>query len=66
MTTPVRRGFAPADPQAFTEHAALLAPASTGAGGMGLLLAAAAALAAVGFAAFRFAPRLKPRPRDSA
>ncbi|MFF8394480.1 hypothetical protein [Streptomyces sp. NPDC016172] len=40
--------------------------ASTGAGGMGLLLAAAAALAAVGFAAFRFAPRLKPRSRDSA
>ncbi|MCK8433607.1 hypothetical protein G3I77_11330 [Streptomyces sp. D2-8] len=40
--------------------------ASTGAGGMGLLLAAAAGLAAVGFAAFRFAPRLKPRSRDDA
>ncbi|MFF0004805.1 hypothetical protein ACFYQT_15415 [Streptomyces tibetensis] len=40
--------------------------ASTGAGGMGLLLAAAAALAAVGFAAFRLAPRLKPRSRDGA
>ncbi|MGA5360766.1 glycine-rich protein [Streptomyces purpurascens] len=38
--------------------------ASTGAGGIGLLLAAAAALATVGFAAFRFAPRLKLRSRD--
>ncbi|MGA5203250.1 hypothetical protein [Streptomyces variegatus] len=40
--------------------------ASTGAGGMGLVLATAAALAAVGFAAFRFAPRLKLRSRDNA
>ncbi|MEU3933028.1 hypothetical protein AB0E85_13470 [Streptomyces sp. NPDC029044] len=40
--------------------------ASTGAGGIGLLLAAAAGLAAVGFAAFRFAPRLKLRSRDNA
>ncbi|MEU9228553.1 hypothetical protein AB0D40_29795 [Streptomyces massasporeus] len=40
--------------------------ASTGAGGIGLLLAAAAALAAVGFAAFRLAPRLKLRSRDNA
>ncbi|MFF8015781.1 glycine-rich protein [Streptomyces sp. NPDC007929] len=40
--------------------------ASTGAGGIGLLLAAAAALAAVGFAAFRLAPRLKPSSRDNA
>ncbi|MFF6913668.1 hypothetical protein [Streptomyces sp. NPDC012466] len=40
--------------------------ASTGAGGTGLLLAAAAALAAVGFAAFRLAPRLKLRSRDDA
>ncbi|AMW11767.1 hypothetical protein A4E84_21055 [Streptomyces qaidamensis] len=38
--------------------------ASTGAGGIGLLLAAAAGLAAVGFAAFRLAPRLKLRSRD--
>ncbi|MEU7720186.1 hypothetical protein [Streptomyces tibetensis] len=38
--------------------------ASTGVGGTGFLLAAAAALAAVGFAAFRLAPRLKPRSRD--
>ncbi|MCF1647050.1 hypothetical protein [Streptomyces indiaensis] len=40
--------------------------ASTGAGGIGLLLAAAAGLAAVGFAAFRLAPRLKLRSRDGA
>jgi hypothetical protein len=40
--------------------------ASTGAGGIGLLLTAAAALAAVGFAAFRVAPRLKLRSRDNA
>ncbi|MFD5483162.1 hypothetical protein [Streptomyces hawaiiensis] len=40
--------------------------ASTGAGGMGLILAAAAALAVVGFAAFRFAPRLGLRSRDNA
>ncbi|MEU3489987.1 hypothetical protein [Streptomyces massasporeus] len=40
--------------------------ASTGAGGIGVLLAAAAALAAVGFAAFRLAPRLKLRSRDNA
>ncbi|MFF6874900.1 hypothetical protein ACFY9S_06135 [Streptomyces sp. NPDC012474] len=40
--------------------------ASTGAGGIGLLLAAAAGLAAVGFAAFRFAPRLKLPSRDDA
>ncbi|MET9576336.1 hypothetical protein ABZY30_12455 [Streptomyces massasporeus] len=40
--------------------------ASTGAGGIGLLLAAAAALAAAGFAAFRLAPRLKLRSRDDA
>ncbi|MFJ4278369.1 hypothetical protein [Streptomyces massasporeus] len=40
--------------------------ASTGAGGIGLLLAAAAALAAVGFAALRLAPRLKLRSRDNA
>ncbi|GAP49801.1 glycine-rich protein [Streptomyces azureus] len=39
--------------------------ASTGAGGIGLLLAAAAGLATVGFAAFRLAPRLKPRSRDN-
>ncbi|MFJ4975198.1 hypothetical protein ACIP6X_07635 [Streptomyces coeruleorubidus] len=38
--------------------------ASTGAGGIGLLLAAAAALATVGFAAFRLAPRLRPGSRD--
>ncbi|MER6713011.1 hypothetical protein [Streptomyces sp. NPDC000877] len=38
--------------------------ASTGAGGIGLLLAAAAGLAAVGFAAFRFGPRLRLRSRD--
>ncbi|MGI5427207.1 hypothetical protein [Streptomyces sp. CA-179760] len=38
--------------------------ASTGAGGVGLLLAAAAALATVGFAAFRLAPRLRLRSRD--
>ncbi|MGX1567878.1 glycine-rich protein, partial [Streptomyces sp. NPDC055509] len=38
--------------------------ASTGAGGIGLLLAAAAALATAGFAAFRLAPRLKLRSRD--
>jgi hypothetical protein len=35
--------------------------ASTGAGGIGLLLAAAAGLATVGFAAFRLAPRLRSR-----
>ena len=40
--------------------------ASTGTGGIGLLAAAAAALAAVGFTAFRLAPRLKPRSRDNA
>ncbi|MFD8233312.1 glycine-rich protein [Streptomyces sp. NPDC059696] len=40
--------------------------ASTGAGGTGLLLAAAAGLAAVGFAAFRLAPRLRLRSRDGA
>ncbi|MEU2910283.1 hypothetical protein ACFYM3_36975 [Streptomyces massasporeus] len=40
--------------------------ASTGAGGIGLLLAAAAALAVVGFAAFRLAPRLNLRSRDNA
>ncbi|MCX3287203.1 hypothetical protein OR263_10860 [Streptomyces sp. NEAU-H22] len=40
--------------------------ASTGAGGIGLLLAAAVALAAVGFAALRLAPRLKLRSRDNA
>ncbi|MEV0239329.1 hypothetical protein AB0I06_05215 [Streptomyces sp. NPDC050674] len=40
--------------------------ASTGAGGTGVLLAVAAALAAVGFAAFRLAPRLRPRSRDDA
>jgi 5-hydroxyisourate hydrolase-like protein (transthyretin family) len=40
--------------------------ASTGAGGIGLLLTAAVALAAVGFAAFRVAPRLKLRSRDNA
>ncbi|MGR4851248.1 hypothetical protein [Streptomyces sp. LARHCF252] len=40
--------------------------ASTGAGGIGLLLSAAAALATVGFAAFRLAPRLKLRSRDGA
>ncbi|MFD7241217.1 glycine-rich domain-containing protein [Streptomyces massasporeus] len=40
--------------------------ASTGTGGIGLLLAVAAALAAVGFAAFRLAPRLKLRSRDNA
>ncbi|CAL9305935.1 glycine-rich protein [Streptomyces sp. SudanB52_2052] len=39
--------------------------ASTGAGGIGLLLAAAAGLAAVGFAAFRFGPRLRLRSRDN-
>ncbi|MEU3889352.1 hypothetical protein [Streptomyces sp. NPDC029041] len=39
--------------------------ASTGAGGTGLLLAVAAALAAVGFAALRLA-RLKPGSRDGA
>ncbi|MEU9573910.1 hypothetical protein AB0D62_29430 [Streptomyces massasporeus] len=39
--------------------------ASTGAGGIGLLLAAAA-LAAVGFAVFRIATPLKLRSRDSA
>ncbi|MBB4713797.1 hypothetical protein [Streptomyces luteogriseus] len=39
--------------------------ASTGAGGIGLLLAAAA-LAAVGFAALRLAPRPKLRSRDNA
>ncbi|GGX14603.1 hypothetical protein GCM10010383_50970 [Streptomyces lomondensis] len=38
--------------------------ATTGAGGTGLLLAAAAGLAAVGFAAFRFGPRLRLRSRD--
>ncbi|WP_405660439.1 hypothetical protein [Streptomyces sp. NBC_00079] len=39
--------------------------ASTGAGGTGLLLAVAAALAAAGVAAVRFAPRLKARlPRN--
>ncbi|MFC9129787.1 hypothetical protein ACFT4A_23440 [Streptomyces sp. NPDC057099] len=38
--------------------------ASTGAGGIGILLAAAAALATVGFAAFRLAPRLRLRSRD--
>ncbi|AXE87329.1 hypothetical protein [Streptomyces sp. Go-475] len=38
--------------------------ASTGAGGIGLLLAVAAGLAAVGFAAFRFGPRLRLRSRD--
>ncbi|MER8219846.1 hypothetical protein ABTZ58_04460 [Streptomyces sp. NPDC094143] len=38
--------------------------ASTGAGGIGLLAAAAAALAAVGFAAFRYGPRLSIRSRD--
>jgi hypothetical protein len=40
--------------------------ASTGAGGIGILLAAAAALAAAGFVAFRFGPRLKLRSRDGA
>ncbi|MEU6177654.1 Ig-like domain-containing protein [Streptomyces coeruleorubidus] len=40
--------------------------ASTGAGGIGLLLAAAAGLATVGFAAFRLAPRLRLRSRDDA
>ncbi|MET9759329.1 hypothetical protein ABZ016_09760 [Streptomyces sp. NPDC006372] len=40
--------------------------ASTGTGGIGLLAAAAAALAAVGFAAFRFGPRLRLRSRDDA
>ncbi|MEV5463498.1 hypothetical protein AB0L17_35995, partial [Streptomyces cellulosae] len=40
--------------------------AATGTGGIGLLLTAAAALAAVGFAAFRFGPRLKLRSRDDA
>jgi hypothetical protein len=40
--------------------------ASTGAGGIGLLLAAAAALATAGFAAFRLAPRLRLRSRDNA
>ncbi|MFI6855584.1 hypothetical protein [Streptomyces sp. NPDC050416] len=40
--------------------------ASTGAGGIGVLLGAAAALATAGFVAFRFGPRLKLRSRDSA
>ncbi|WP_338781321.1 hypothetical protein [Streptomyces sp. DG1A-41] len=40
--------------------------ASTGAGGIGLLLGAAAALATAGFVAFRLAPRLKLRSRDGA
>jgi 5-hydroxyisourate hydrolase-like protein (transthyretin family) len=40
--------------------------ASTGAGGIGILLAAAAALATAGFVAFRFGPRLKLRSRDNA
>ncbi|MGA5285352.1 hypothetical protein ACPCSK_33950 [Streptomyces griseoincarnatus] len=40
--------------------------ASTGTGGTGLLLAAAAALATVGFATFRLALRLKPRSHDDA
>ncbi|MFH8657521.1 glycine-rich protein [Streptomyces afghaniensis] len=40
--------------------------ASTGAGGIGILLAAAAALATAGFVAFRFGPRLKLRSRDGA
>ncbi|MFF7795211.1 hypothetical protein [Streptomyces sp. NPDC007991] len=40
--------------------------ASTGAGGIGILLAAAAALAAAGFVAFRFGPRLKLLSRDGA
>lgn len=35
--------------------------ASTGAGGIGLMLGAAAALAALGVAAVRFSPRLRPR-----
>ncbi|MFF7309851.1 hypothetical protein [Streptomyces sp. NPDC008137] len=38
--------------------------ASTGAGNVGLLLAAAAGLATAGFAAFRLAPRLRLRSRD--
>ncbi|MGW0985694.1 glycine-rich domain-containing protein [Streptomyces sp. NPDC002486] len=40
--------------------------ASTGAGGIGLVLAAAAGLTAVGLAAVRLAPRLKRRSRDGA
>ncbi|WOT36078.1 glycine-rich protein [Streptomyces coeruleorubidus] len=40
--------------------------ASTGTGGIGLLLAAAAALATLGFATFRLAPRLRLRSRDDA
>ncbi|MFC8440231.1 hypothetical protein ACFUJT_18805 [Streptomyces griseoincarnatus] len=40
--------------------------ASTGTGGIGLLLAAAAALATVSFATFRPALRLKPRSGDDA
>ncbi|SOR80438.1 MULTISPECIES: glycine-rich protein [Streptomyces] len=40
--------------------------ASTGAGGIGILLAAAAALATAGFVAFRLGPRLKLRSRDNA
>ncbi|MFE0548258.1 glycine-rich protein [Streptomyces pilosus] len=37
--------------------------ADTGAGGIGLLVTAALGLAAVGFAAVRFSPRLRPRSR---